>query len=171
MSYKKFTFKVTLIGDGAVGKTSLITAYIEKRFKFDYLPTFGANIMKKDFAIPEKNAVASINFWDIAGQPSFKSLHKTFFGGSNGTFLVFDVTQPHTFESLAEWHKRFKKFGSKKAPGVVVANKIDLKRKIKTDQAKAFADKIGYYYIETSALQNRNVTEAFQYLLDNLLPK
>ena len=100
MSYKRYTFKVTLIGDGAVGKTSLITAYIEKRFKFDYLPTFGANIMKKEFAIPEKNAIASVNFWDIAGQPSFQSLHKTFFDGSNGTLIVFDVTLPRTFESL-----------------------------------------------------------------------
>lgn len=173
MSYKRYTYKVILVGDSAVGKTSLIKAYIEKKFNFDYLPTLGANILKKEFVLPERNTAVTINFWDIAGQTLFANLHKTFFEGSNGIMLIFDVTKPKTFENLGSWYSDLKKFvKEKKAPGVLIANKVDLedKREITTEKGKEYADKIKYYYIETSALQNKNVADAFKYLLQKLLP-
>ena len=74
MSIKRFVFKIIIIGDYGVGKTSLLNAHISKRFNLDYKPTIGANILKKEILLPEKNANVTFNFWDIAGQTLFKNL-------------------------------------------------------------------------------------------------
>ncbi|MFX1452407.1 MAG: GTP-binding protein, partial [Promethearchaeota archaeon] len=68
MSETRYVYKVVIIGDFAVGKTSLINEYMEKKFQYDYKPTIGANIAKREFKIPKSESVASVNFWDIAGQ-------------------------------------------------------------------------------------------------------
>ncbi len=175
LSEKKYIFKVVLIGDYAVGKTSLITRYMESIFSIDYKPTLGYNIMKKDIRKPEKNLIASLNFWDLAGQEMFKPLHEMFFDSANGLMMVYDVTRPETFENIPTWHSNFIEKGKfenpSEIPVVLMGNKIDLDRRVSKDQGKKRAKEMGCYFIETSALFNQNVTEAFEYLLDRLIPK
>ena len=110
MSEKRYILKITIVGDFAVGKTSLLNGYMEKKFDFDYKPTLGANIVKKQINLPGKKV--SVNIWDIAGQIMFKNLHGTFFEGSNGVIIVFDVTRPETFNHLKNWYHDFKKDGA-----------------------------------------------------------
>ncbi len=171
MTETHYVYKVVIIGDFAVGKTSLIKEYMEKTFQYDYKPTIGANIAKKDFEIPKSKAVASVNFWDIAGQKMFATLHRPFFEGANGVLIVYDVTRPDSFNNLGNWFNDFKKIVKSDIPGVIVGNKIDLKREVKTKQGKKYADSIGFYFIETSAKENKNVEDAFRYILSNILPK
>ncbi|MFX0135079.1 MAG: Rab family GTPase [Candidatus Hodarchaeota archaeon] len=171
MNATRYVYKVVIIGDFAVGKTSLINEYMEKTFQYDYKPTIGANIAKREFKIPKSNDTASVNFWDIAGQKMFVTLHRPFFEGANGVLIVYDVTRPESFNNLSTWYSDFKKIVKFDVPGVVIGNKIDLDRKVKTKKGKKYADSIGFYFIETSAKNNLNVEEAFRYLLSNILPK
>ncbi len=166
---KKYILKVIIIGDYACGKTSLLNGYMEKKFNYDYKPTLGANIVKKEFERPRINA--SVNIWDIAGQLMFKTLHRAFFEASNGVMIVFDVTRPETFDHLPNWHSDFEKHVEEDVPGIIVANKIDLEKKISSEKGKEYADSIGFYYIETSAFRNEGVKDAFEYLLAKILPK
>ncbi|NVM01322.1 MAG: GTP-binding protein [Candidatus Helarchaeota archaeon] len=170
MDEKRYKLKIIIIGDYAVGKTSLLSGYIDKQFTSDYKPTLGCNILKKEFQ-GEKISVG-MNFWDLAGQELFRTLQSAYFEGANGVMIVYDVTRPETYENLSVWYSDYLDKGTNKdAPGIIIGNKIDLERKVSEEQGKEFADKINYYFIETSALENRNVTEAFQYLIEKIIPK
>ncbi|MHA1378351.1 MAG: Rab family GTPase [Candidatus Helarchaeota archaeon] len=169
MNEKKYIYKVTILGDYAVGKTSILNGYMEQKFDYDYKPTLGANIVKKEIRFPDK--VVSVNIWDIAGQLMFRSLHRAFFEASNGVIIVFDVSRPETFDHLPKWYSDFKKYVENFCPGVICANKIDLDRKIDINKGKELADKIGFHYVETSALKKINLKEAFEYLLSKIIPK
>ncbi|NVM01318.1 MAG: GTP-binding protein [Candidatus Helarchaeota archaeon] len=171
MDYKRYTFKLVLVGDFAVGKTSLIHEYMEKKFQYDYKPTIGANIAKKVFTMPKSKVVASVNFWDIAGQKMFATLHRPFFEGANGVLIVYDVTRSDSFNNLSNWFSDFKKIVKSDIPGVIVGNKIDLERKVSTKEGKNYAESIGFYFIETSAKENKNVEDAFRHILSKILPK
>ncbi|MHA1378352.1 MAG: Rab family GTPase [Candidatus Helarchaeota archaeon] len=170
MEEKRYILKAIIIGDYAVGKTSLLNKYIDEKFSLDYKPTLGYNILKKEFQLSDKISVV-INFWDLAGQEMFKTLHATFFEAANGVIIVYDVTRPETYQNLPVWYNDYVTNGTNKdAPGVIVGNKIDLEKKVDTAQGKKYADKIGYYFVETSALLDQNVNKAFEYLLKKLVP-
>ena len=94
MSEKKTTeyiLKLVVLGDPAVGKTSLINQYIEHSFKEDYKPTLGYDVFKKEFVLPKDNTKVILTFWDIAGQPVFETLHEIYFDSASGVILVYDV--------------------------------------------------------------------------------
>ena len=166
-----FKFKVILIGDPAVGKTSLINQYMDKQFEGDYRPTLGYQLMKKEFKLPN-NMIVVISFWDIAGQEAFEMFHDIYFDNANGVILVYDVTDPETFENTLTWYSDFTKKESRKgAAGVLAGNKIDLEKKVSSEQGKKRAEELGYHFIETSALKDKNVDEAFEYILNKLLPE
>ncbi|MHA1302008.1 MAG: Rab family GTPase [Candidatus Helarchaeota archaeon] len=169
MKEKKYIFKVTILGDYAVGKTSILNGYMEKKFDYDYKPTLGANIIKKEINMGD--VTASINLWDIAGQLMFKTLHRAFFEASNGVIIVYDVSRPETFEHVPNWYTDFKKYVDIDVPGVIVGNKTDLEKKVSTEDAKKYAETIGYHFTESSALKKQNVKEAFEYILSKILPK
>ncbi|MHA1382867.1 MAG: Rab family GTPase [Candidatus Helarchaeota archaeon] len=170
MDEKRFVLKIILIGDHAVGKTSLLNKYIDQKFSLDYKPTLGYNILKKEFQLSDKVS-AVMNFWDLAGQEMFKTLQETFFEASNGVMIVYDVTRPETYKNLLNWYNDYQTKGTnKEAPGIIIGNKTDLEKKVSTEQGKKIADEIGYHFIETSALTDQNVNEAFEYLLKKLVP-
>ncbi len=168
---KKFRYKVIIIGDHAVGKTSLLTRYIDDSFSIDYKPTMGANIMTKKFSFPNKEeTTAIISFWDIASQENYTTLRKIYFQGTNGILLVYDVTRTGTFQNSLNWALECEKSGVKGVPGILIGNKIDLTKKISSEEGKELASKLNYEFIETSALKDQNVNDAFQFILDELIP-
>ena len=97
--------KTILIGDGAVGKTSLKRKYIGKGFPSDYLPTLGSDFVIKKVQINSNSISREIKFqiWDIAGQPSFKQIRARYYNQAIGALLVFDVTRPDTLYNLEKW--------------------------------------------------------------------
>lgn len=156
--------KTLLLGDAKVGKTSIVLRFTDHAFNQKYLPTIGVNITQKDIKV-ENTKIRSM-LWDIAGQEKFSNLRRRFFLGSECIILVFDLTNPKSFQNLKKWYNEIADALGKKCNeiiGVIFGNKFDLshKRKISEQQAKKFAKDINFDYIETSALTGYNIHQAF----------
>jgi small GTP-binding protein len=120
--------KILLLGDGAVGKTSLIRRFVVDRFSDDYITTIGTKVTKKDLRIdyPDRAVDMTFMIWDVLGQKGYKNIQESAFVGAKGALLVYDVTRTETIKSLREYWLRNlgKVLGS--IPYVVVGNKVDL---------------------------------------------
>lgn len=159
-------FKVIVVGDPAVGKTSLLTKFATKKFKTQYIPTVGVNIVKEQVDIKEdgKEALVNLMLWDVAGQPQFYMLHKPYFNGADGMIFVFDLTRSSTFSNVKNWYNTTVKYGLSGIPRILVGNKIDLKddRKIILPMANHLSEELNAPYFETSALTGDRVTDIFK---------
>ncbi len=157
-------FKVIVIGDPAVGKTSLLTEFATNQFEEKYLPTVGVSILKEPIELEDMNATVTLMFWDIAGQPQFYMLHRPYFNGADGIFLVFDTTRSSTFSNVNNWYSSAVKYGLSGVPRILIGNKVDLKdeRKIILPMAEHLSEKLNAPYYETSALTGENVKVVFQ---------
>jgi small GTP-binding protein len=161
-------FKLALLGDPAVGKTSLINQYIHHRFSRDYHPSLGVNIVIKEMDIVEENSHVKLILWDIAGQEKYDLSRKAFFQGCSGALFVYDVTREGTFKNIkTKWLKDLQEYGNENAAYLLIGNKNDLKDKkaVITDEGQKLADKINASgFIETSAQSGENVEKAFKTL-------
>ncbi len=157
-------YKVIVIGDPAVGKTSLLTKFAKNQFEEKYLPTVGVNIVKETIELKDINATISLMFWDVAGQPQFYMLHRPYFNGADGMLLVFDITRSSTFSNINNWYNSAVKYGLSGIPRILIGNKIDLKdeRKIILPMAEHLSEKLNAPYFETSALTGETVKDVFQ---------
>lgn len=164
-----YIVKICLLGEAAVGKTSLVYRFIENKFRDNYKSTLGVNLLKKDMVIDGYGGV-SCQIWDLGGQESFKSLRKLYLEGANGAFVIYDMTKRKTFDKLTEWIESFKESRGER-PLLLVGNKIDLEDKIKVEQneAKEFADKNSMELLLTSAKTGENVEKAFEALVKTIL--
>lgn len=172
---KEFVFKIVVLGDAAVGKTSLINMYIEQSFSEDYKPTLGANIIRKDVHVEEINASVRLIMWDLAGQEKYNVIRSMYFQGCVGALLVYDVTRHNTFETIdSKWLKDFKKYVKKEGTYILIGNKIDLndERVVTTEDGEKYAKEIDASdFIETSAKYGENVEQAFSNLVNQILKK
>lgn len=170
---KEFVFKIVILGDAAVGKTSLINQYIEQSFEEDYKPTLGANIIRKDVFVDEINASVRLIMWDLAGQEKYNVIRSMYFQGCVGALLVYDVTRHNTFETInSKWLKDFKKYVKKEGIYILIGNKIDLKdqKVVSTEDGESFSKEINASdFIETSAKYGENVEKAFSNLVYQIL--
>lgn len=162
----EFIYKIIVIGDPMVGKTSLLNNFIKKKFTKQYLPTVGVNILKNMLPFETKEGektVVNLMFWDIAGQPQFYMLHKPYYQGANGIILVFDITRSSTFSNINNWFNEAVKFGLSSVPRILVGNKIDLKdeRKIIVPMSEHLSKKLNAPYFETSAKTGAKVPDIF----------
>jgi len=157
-------YKVIVIGDPSVGKTSLLTKFAKNQFEEKYLPTVGVNIVKETIELKDTNATISLMFWDVAGQPQFYMLHRPYFNGADGMILVFDITRSSTFSNINNWYNSAVKYGLSGIPRILIGNKVDLKdeRKIILPMAEHLSEKLNAPYFETSALTGETVKEVFQ---------
>jgi len=171
---KNFVFKITVIGDGGVGKTSLIKKYTKGSFKKEYIKTLGAQFSKYDVKI--KGSAVKLFFWDIAGQAEFSFMRPTFYKGSKAAIIVFSHARDELDKSLNhiyDWHEDIKKYCGD-IPIVLFGNKIDLldDGSIDIDKVEEVVDKrdfLGFY--KTSAKTGSGVYEAFQAIIKNLYEK
>ncbi len=155
-------YKVIVIGDPAVGKTSLLTKFATNKFEEKYLPTVGVNILKEIINF-EEQIVVNLMFWDVAGQPQFYMLHRPYFNGADAMILVFDITRSSTFSNINNWYLTAVKYGLSGIPRILIGNKIDLEddRKIIMPMAEHLSEKLNAPYFETSALTGDNVKLIF----------
>ncbi|QLH75219.1 MAG: GTP-binding protein [Methanomassiliicoccales archaeon] len=158
MQKRKFIKKVSLLGEGAVGKTSLVRRYVLDVFSDDYLQTFGAKVTKKVTVVDDIELTMMI--WDILGQKSQVSLHSTYYSGSNGAFVVCDVTRPETLDRLADWIKDLNDVVGD-IPIIPLANKKDLPITVSEQKMKEIESLVGNPFIFTSAKTGEGVNEAF----------
>lgn len=167
---KGFVFKITVIGNGAVGKTSLIKKYTQGSFQKDYIKTIGAQFSKYNEEIEGNNI--KLFFWDIAGQSEFHFMRPTFYKGSRACIIVFSLTDPQSFEHIPDWEREIKKYtNNPKLPIVLFANKLDLVDKEDVDEEKldAFASERNYLgWYKTSAKTGTGVYKGFQAIIKEL---
>ncbi len=172
---RKWAIKLTVLGDQAVGKTSLIDKYITNSFNQNYQPTLGVNIVTKDIRIQEDNSEIRLLLWDIAGQDKYELTRQMFFQGCAGTLLVYDMTRYSTFQRIAsKWLEDFKNYGRLDGVYLLIGNKSDLKDSIKvsSEEGKLFSKKIeAVEFIETSAKYGENVEKAFKTIVSHVLRK
>jgi small GTP-binding protein len=163
-----YLFKIVFLGEGAVGKTSLVGRYVYDSFEGDYLATIGTDIHVKIVNVVD--TIAKLVIWDIAGQDSFAQLRRAYYMNASGAFFVFDTTRPETIERIDEWlNALFTVTG--KIPLVLLENKVDLESAIPEEVKDAVKKKHGVPIIPTSAKEDRNVEEAFREMTRNILDK
>jgi small GTP-binding protein len=153
--------KVVFAGDGAVGKTSLIRRYCEGKFEESRVETIGVDFQTQTVDLPQ--GMVKLSIWDMAGQDRFEVIRAGFYRGSRSTALVYDVTEPETLANLSRWKDEVLN-AVHEQPFIVIGNKIDLDRTVEMGEAQAFAQSIGAYYLETSALTGGGVPLLFETL-------
>ncbi|MCG3227660.1 MAG: GTP-binding protein, partial [Candidatus Heimdallarchaeota archaeon] len=170
-------FKITLLGEGAVGKTSLRRRYLGESFKEGYMMTIGA-----DFAVKKMNlnqTEYTLQIWDLAGQQRFSAVREVYYRGTAGALLVFDISRPETYEILPNWlHELIRNNKNRIVPLVLIGNKSDLRDStpyaVPKDYAMEYADQLsqwsGFYvpYMETSAKTGLNVEQVFSLLTESI---
>nr|RLV64097.1 hypothetical protein DV515_00017598 [Chloebia gouldiae]RLV64102.1 hypothetical protein DV515_00017596 [Chloebia gouldiae] len=145
---KKVDLKIIIIGALGVGKTSLLHQYVHKTFYEDYRTTLGASILTKVLAVD--STPLKLQIWDTGGQERFRSMVSTFYKGSDGCMLAFDVTDRESFEALDNWRD-------------------DFLEKVPKETASAWCKEKDIPYFEVSAKNNINVAEAFETLAKQAL--
>ncbi len=176
-------WKIVLIGEGAVGKTTLRRRFFGENFTGEYLQTIGADFAIKEDTIGSNNKVKFI-IWDLAGQPRFKNVRKMYYSGAKGALFVCDLTNQDSFNNITHWINELwsnNKIGP--IPFIVVGNKVDLREEgvltisdelinnfiVKTSQETLKRYGFGIKSIITSAKTGYNVNKAFRSLAIQLI--
>jgi Ras-related protein Rab-1A len=164
-----YLFKVLLIGDSSVGKTSVLLRYVDDTFNPEFQTTIGVDFKISTFQLNGK--VIKLQLWDTAGQDRFKNIVASYYRGAHGIMLTFDITNLTSFQNITRWYDEAQNYLQKSVPKLLIGNKSDLasQRTVKIEEAKALADRLGVEYVETSAKNSQNVKLAFESLSRSIL--
>ena len=164
-----YLFKVLLLGDSDVGKSSLILRYTEETFNSKLVNSIGVDFKMKKKEIDGK--VIKVQIWDTAGHERFRSITYSYYRGANAIIIVFDLSDKKSFISITEWLKQIEKHAKENVFKFLVGNKSDLveERKVTYEEAKQYADEHELPYIETSAKEGININELFDSSIKSFL--
>ncbi|CAL5978584.1 Rab1a [Hexamita inflata] len=169
-----YLFKVLIIGDSNVGKSSLLVRFADNSFYTEYISTIGVDYRIKTLKVPHEGSTVSVKLqcWDTAGQEKFDNIVQSYYRGSHGIMLVFDVTNRESFDSLQKWLTKAETCAGNEVVKLLIGAKTDLEgRQVSADEAKNYASSVGLKYVETSAKESLNVTESFEQLAKDMLSK
>jgi len=157
-------FKVLLIGNSGVGKSSLFLRFVDDIWEDSFVPTIGVDFKVKTLSIEDKKI--KLQIWDTAGQERFRTIISSYYKGAHGILLIFDLSDIETFKSLNNWLIEIERNANKNVIKVLIGNKCDLteERKVSVQEVNEFAEINGMKYVETSAKDNINVIDAFSIL-------
>ena len=160
--------KILLLGNGTVGKTSLINRYLKNVYNPVYLTTIGIDQSIKFLSVNNKHIKLSI--WDTAGQEQFRTIAKSFYNKTDAVILCFDLTEKESLDSISYWIEQLcNKIELNKIGLVLVGTKLDLAdlEKVEgiSEEVKKYVDKYNIKYYKTSSLSGVNVKEVFNYLI------
>jgi small GTP-binding protein len=166
-----YVFKIILLGDPRVGKTSLLLRYIKNKFLDSYKTTIGVDFLSKQIKFGKDNV--KITLWDVAGQGRFASFRNFYYQGSNYVIFVFDITNKESLLNLPSWIEDYKK-QMKYVKFCVIGNKSDLEdqRVVEAEEySKIFPKYEGEmsFFMETSAKTGDNVNKAFEIIITELI--
>ena len=160
---KLVEYKIILVGDSGVGKTSILKKFINNEFNEDIKCTINIDFFSKSIKI-DKNLYTNLKIYDTAGQEKYRALIKKYYQGTDGIILVFDLTNENSFNKLKSWINEVSD-NTEKAQIILVGNKADLiERKIDEETAENFAKQRDIKYIETSAKEGTNILLLFEEL-------
>jgi Ras-related protein Rab-1A len=163
-----YLFKILLIGNPSVGKSSVFTQYVDNSYSALTVSTMGIDFKIKTLKI--NNKYIKLQLWDTAGQERFKTLTRSYYRGSHGIIIIFDITNRESFNNIRNWIYEINNY-SENTCNILVGNKLDLidKREITYKEAKEFAAMHDLTYIEVSASNNINIHNIFDFLSKELM--
>ena len=157
--------KVVLLGESSVGKTCIITRFIDDLFQTDVITTTGASYATKSILYKDyHNKIIKFEIWDTAGQEKYRSLTQIFYKDATIAILVYDITSERSFEEMENyWYKQIKEFAPPNIIIGIAGNKFDLfnDEKIPEEKAKKFANEVGGIFRYTSAKESVGIQELF----------
>lgn len=172
MANYDYTFKILLLGDASVGKTSFTKRYCYNIFNPSERLTIGVDFHVKTVELNNKRI--KLQLWDIGGEQRFRFLLPTYCLGANAAFLLYDITRPNTLDNISEWMNIVRQKGGP-IPIMLVGSKLDLgqsQRQVQRDYGIQIAEKNDMAsFAEISAKDNLNVDDAFKVLTDLTLDR
>lgn len=167
-----YNFKVIVIGPAAAGKTSIINRFVNDEFSLNYKFTLGVDFSAKSIKI-DSERIATLTIWDVGGQERFEFLQRTFYAGTNGALIIFDLSREQTFKETDKWLNGLKKFLNGNVPFILIGNKSDLIPQIgniiDNEQIQYYIDRKNAIYITTSAKTGDKVESAFIQLTQQMV--
>ena len=166
-NYKKAydkLYKILIIGDEMVGKSKIISRFINDSYIDLYMSTIGVDFKSKIIVCDNNNI--KLQIWDSSGNDKFDSITKLYYRGMNGIIIVFDVKSKKSFNNVTKWLDKINDINVTK---LLIGNNIDSERYISYDIAKEFADSHDIEYIETSAKNNINIEKIFHTISEKLI--
>ena len=168
--YEKL-FKVVVTGDSGVGKTNIISRFTTNDFQMENKATIGVEFGHAEVDV--EGTKIKVQIWDTAGQERFRAITRGYYKGAVGALIVYDITKSQSFKNVARWLVELHEHSDPNIVIMLVGNKVDLKdqREVSTEEAKNYAKQEGLLYIETSALDNTNIPEAFKQTITSIHEK
>lgn len=153
-------FKLLIIGDSGVGKSSLLLRFADNTFSGSYITTIGVDFKIRTLEIDGEKV--KLQIWDTAGQERFRTITSTYYRGTHGVIVVYDVTNGESFANVKRWHHEIEQ-NCNMVKRILVGNKNDdpERKVVLTEDAQRFADQMDIKLFETSAKENINVEEMF----------
>ncbi|KAJ2650596.1 hypothetical protein IWW40_002333 [Coemansia sp. RSA 1250] len=158
-------YKFVLLGESAVGKSSIVTRLTRNEFNQYNESTIGAAFMTKEVALDD-NSTAVLRIWDTAGQERYKSLAPMYYRNAEGAVVVYDITQEESFNKAKAWISELQRQNETRTMIALVGNKTDLadKRTVSYEEGARYAGEVNALFFETSAQSGQNVSELFEQL-------
>ena len=169
---KEYTFKIIIVGDISVGKTSIIKRFIENKFSDELKSTLINENLKKKIRI-DSSTIVTLNIWDTIGDERFRILTRQFYQDAHGALLIFDITNKETFNKLEIWIKDIIENTPPDCILMIIGNKYDLNenRQVSYDDANILSQRFNIFYYEVSAKNGNNIALAFEQLTYRIIDK
>eukprot|EP01121_Diplochlamys_sp_Union-15-3_P001377 TRINITY_DN1119_c0_g1_i1.p1 TRINITY_DN1119_c0_g1~~TRINITY_DN1119_c0_g1_i1.p1 ORF type:complete len:201 (-),score=40.50 TRINITY_DN1119_c0_g1_i1:110-685(-) len=159
--------KLLIIGDSNVGKSSLLLRFTENSFNDKFTSTVGVDFKIKTLLIDGKKI--KLQIWDTAGQEKFRTITSSYYRGTHGVVVMFDLNNPETFEHVQTWISEIDSSCTSSIEKLLVGNKCDLPRQVSEESVNELVKREKLEYIATSAKDNTNVEAAFLKMAKNCL--
>ena len=168
MSLPVSNYKIVVVGASGVGKTSIVQRLVDGTYSEEGQSTVGVEF--KTYTVTTDSETAKFSIWDTAGQERFRSVSKAYFRGASGAVLCYSIDNQSSFAELDSWLNDLQSLAAPNAAILMIGNKADLanERQVTQEEAKDFAQRHGLEYLETSAKDGKNVSEAFVRLAKTL---
>ena len=169
--YSDQIFKILLLGDAGVGKSSIILRYTKNEYNAKMVSSIGVDFKAKDIIVNDKKV--KLQLWDTAGHERFRTITTSYYRGAHGIATVFDLSDRESFEHVERWLEEINKYAKENVMRFLIGNKSDLvdERKVTYEEVRTLANRLNIYYVETSAKNNINISEFFQIATKNFLNK
>jgi small GTP-binding protein len=173
--FEGYKFRIVLLGEATVGKTSLLRRYTENVFDEEYKQTIGTTFATKDVDTTDSEGnvrKVRLSIWDMGGQSTYRELRRQYMKGASAAIIVYDVTKPETFMAMNNWFESFREV-SPESSVVISANKIDLvdRRMVPQEPGMMLRDWFQAEYYETSAKDGTAVADIFSKCAEIVLLK